>query len=190
MTNMKKATSSSHTDLSDLTRNGRAREMYHAYRNKVMAWTVKRFHVSGTEAGELYQEAFIICYYQVRSGRLTEIRCDPGTYLIGIIKNLMKQQRSHQPFLSLDDVPDTSSVSNIAEKEIAEAYNILRVQQLLDRIQDPCRTLLKLFYQQRFSLEAIASRLGYKNANVVKKKKSQCLKKLRDLHSRTNQSEE
>ncbi len=176
------------TDLTSLLDTRYAQKVYDQHRSTVSGWTMRRYQLTREEAFEVYQEAFVICYYQVRKGTLTHIRCDTGTYLTGIIKNLMKQRNSARKFMSLEQTGADPAIDNLAESKIQETYNKLQVQKLLEHMKDPCRTILELFYQQQFALEAIAERLGYKNANVVKKKKSLCLKTLRDHFNASDES--
>lgn len=159
----------------------RAKQLYDQHRDKVCSWTMKHYRVRKDLALEVYQEAFTIFFYQVRKGMLTSLRCELPTYLTGIIKNLMKQRKDRHAFIALEDVSDHPAEANLNEAEVIATYNRLLVQELLERIGDPCQTILRLFYQERYSLESIATDLKYKNANVVKKKKSLCLKQLREM---------
>jgi len=55
------------------------------------------------------------------------------------------------------------------------------VRDALDRLGEPCRTLLILFYWEEASMEEIASRLGFANAETAKSKKYQCKKALEQI---------
>ena len=46
---------------------------------------------------------------------------------------------------------------------------------------EPCRSILKLFYFDRFAMDAIAARLGYKNEHVVKSQKLRCFNTLKKM---------
>jgi len=184
MTNMKKGTADIPLvsfDPDVFRDEKRAKELYETHRDLVISWTMKHYRVRKDLALEVYQEAFTIFFYQVRRGSLTSIRCELQTYLTGIVKNLMKQKKGKYVFVAMEEISDRPAVDNLAEEKVSDTYNKMLVQQLLAKIGDPCRTILELFYQERYSLESIAIDLEYKNANVVKKKKSLCLKHLRDL---------
>ena len=43
--------------------------------------------------------------------------------------------------------------------------------QILEEIGDPCKSILLMYYFRNFSMESIASRMGYKNEGIAKKKK-------------------
>ena len=58
---------------------------------------------------------------------------------------------------------------------------IAAVRSALDRLGDPCRTLLILFYWEEASMEEIARQLGLANAATAKSKKYQCKEQLKRL---------
>ena len=49
------------------------------------------------------------------------------------------------------------------------------------KLDEPCRTLLLLFYWEQRPMEEIATRLGFANAQTAKAKKYQCKDRLRSL---------
>ena len=52
---------------------------------------------------------------------------------------------------------------------------------LLQKIGEPCKTVLDLFYLQGYALDAIAVEMEYKNEQVVAKRKFICLQQMRNL---------
>jgi DNA-directed RNA polymerase specialized sigma24 family protein len=56
-----------------------------------------------------------------------------------------------------------------------------RTQAALDRLGEPCRKLLLLYYWEEQSMESIASLMGMANADTVKSRKYQCKKALEAL---------
>jgi DNA-directed RNA polymerase specialized sigma24 family protein len=55
------------------------------------------------------------------------------------------------------------------------------VRGALEKLGEPCRTLLLLFYWEELSMDEIAGRLGFANAETAKSKKYQCKKELQRL---------
>jgi RNA polymerase sigma factor (sigma-70 family) len=55
------------------------------------------------------------------------------------------------------------------------------IRSALDRLGDPCRTLLILFYWEEASMDEIARQLGLANASTAKSKKYQCKEQLKRL---------
>jgi DNA-directed RNA polymerase specialized sigma24 family protein len=63
-------------------------------------------------------------------------------------------------------------------EDMEENERVLAVQKGMEQIGNPCRDLLLLFYWEERSMEEIAVKLGFANADTVKSKKYQCKKSL------------
>ncbi|MFK7906414.1 MAG: hypothetical protein AB8B69_14885, partial [Chitinophagales bacterium] len=50
------------------------------------------------------------------------------------------------------------------------------VAQLLKRMENPCRTILYLFYYRRYSIEAIQKSMSYSSSSVVRTQKKRCVR--------------
>lgn len=73
-----------------------------------------------------------------------------------------------------DDASDEPSPADaLAGSDMAAA-----VAAALDRLGEPCRTLLLLYYWEERSMEEIAAQLKFANADTAKSKKYQCKKAL------------
>jgi DNA-directed RNA polymerase specialized sigma24 family protein len=55
------------------------------------------------------------------------------------------------------------------------------VRHLLNDIGDPCKTLLELMFIKGYSAEAVVREMNYSDERVVRKRKSLCLKKMREM---------
>jgi RNA polymerase sigma factor (sigma-70 family) len=66
-------------------------------------------------------------------------------------------------------------------EEMEENERVMAVQKAMEQIGNPCRDLLLLFYWEEQSMEEIAVKLGFANADTVKSKKYQCKKSLEHL---------
>lgn len=55
------------------------------------------------------------------------------------------------------------------------------IKEAFTQMQEPCHTLLTLFYYQRLPMNEVAAQLNYKNPDVAKSQKSRCMKKLKAL---------
>jgi RNA polymerase sigma factor (sigma-70 family) len=134
------------------------------------------------DAEDMLQEALLILWERVRSGRF-EHAAKLDTFVFGTVKNLWlrhlaRKRREVRGAFNLDDVPldDPSSLDRLVENEQAAA-----ISRALERLGEPCRTLLLLFYWEERSMAEIAAALGFANADTVKSKKYQCKKALRQM---------
>lgn len=157
------------------------KELYQTKRNRFVAWFQKNYQMSKQEAAGLFQKAFTVFYFNVKDEKITTLRSSIDTYLFGIGKVMMKEQfREDQKKAALEEIPE----AHLADYGIFDAeetsHRQTLVRKILDKLEEPCKTLLTLYYFKKLSLEAVALQLGYKNQGVAKKKKCLCLKAVRD----------
>jgi DNA-directed RNA polymerase specialized sigma24 family protein len=160
---------------------GFLKSLYHQYRDRFITWFQKNKNLEKDEAAEIYQKAFTIFYFNVKDGKLTELNSEIVTYLFGVGKNLVKEVvRNQKQTVPLEDVAEYMSIDAEGYKNQDISHQKFLVDRLLQKVGEPCRSLLLLYYFRNFSCEAIAHNLGYKDALVVKKKKCLCLRKIRE----------
>jgi RNA polymerase sigma factor (sigma-70 family) len=130
----------------------------------------------------MLQEALVILWERVRDGRF-QYTARLSTFVVGTVKNLWLRRlaRGRREFPSDGAVdtaadPDDSPLDALIERERTGA-----VRNALHRIGEPCRTILLLFYWEQASMEEIASRLGFANAETAKARKYQCKKSLQQI---------
>jgi RNA polymerase sigma factor (sigma-70 family) len=137
---------------------------------------------SAQDADDMLQEAVVILWEKVRRGEF-ELRAKLSTFVFATVKNLwlrrLAQMRREIP-TELDPERAESGDPSPLEEAI-ETEEAGRVRDALERLGDPCRTLLVLFYWEELSMEEIAERLGFANADTAKSKKYQCKKALERL---------
>jgi RNA polymerase sigma factor (sigma-70 family) len=159
--------------------------IYELYYATVTRWIQKN---GGTEpdAADVYQEAMVILYEkaQIEDFRLS---CKVGTYLFAVSKNLWykKLQNQRRQPDSLDSL-DFDGKANWAYEDDVRAHNereahYNQLNQALEQLGEPCRSLLKAFYQHDKSMQDIASEFGYTNSDNAKTQKYKCLTRLRKL---------
>ncbi|MEL7147550.1 MAG: RNA polymerase sigma factor [Bacteroidota bacterium] len=154
--------------------------LYAEWRTDFRNWCKNRYQLSDSESAEIYQDTFLQLFLSIRERRVTELD-HPKTYFYGIGKNLVRQhfKKSGRQFEELEsaDIPneDHYLAGQVRTEERQEVLSVL------DRFGDPCRKLLVMFYYEQYSHEVIAARMGYKNDQVVKKKKSICMSELRKM---------
>jgi RNA polymerase sigma factor (sigma-70 family) len=170
-------------------------KLYNDNRQPFMVWVYQLYQCTEEDAVEIYQKAYTILYMNVRDGKLTELTSSVKTYLFSIGKNLVREKfrSKHNKTVNLDDVSNTNAVQGQVDSGILDTYqqehqkNIVR--ELLEEIGDPCRTLLKLMFIEGYSSEAVVHAMDYSDERVVRKRKSLCLKKLREMVAEKNDSQ-
>jgi RNA polymerase sigma factor (sigma-70 family) len=134
------------------------------------------------DAEDVLQEALVVLWERVRDGSF-EYRAKLSTFLYAIAKNIwfrrLARQRREVEMPDEYDAPDCETL--LPSEEMEENERVLAVQQSMERIGYPCRELLLLFYWEENSMDEIAQKLGFANADTVKSKKYQCKKALEKL---------
>ena len=142
---------------------------------------------SEDDAKDIYQEVLIVLYEKVRSGSL-ELHCQLKTYLYSIGRRLWLKQLSQRSRFMVRDV-ETPASEEFAIEQISDDLTdheerdrqFTLMADSLDRLGEPCRTLLDDFYIQHLSMQEITEKFGYTNADNAKTQKYKCLMRLKRL---------
>jgi RNA polymerase sigma factor (sigma-70 family) len=144
---------------------------------------------SGSEddAKDIYQETIVILYEKAQSGTL-ELHCQLKTYLYSVGRRLwLKQLTQRNRFMvrdietpAADDFAGQQIDADLTEHEERDRQFDLMADSL-DRLGEPCRTLLEDFYIRHLSMQAITDKFGYTNPDNAKTQKYKCLMRLKRL---------
>jgi len=161
-----------------------AEAVYRAHYPVVTKWIMAN---GGNEADaeDIFQEAMMVLFGKAQS-EVFRLTCRIGTYLFAISKHLWyKRLRAlqRQPRFMAEDGPevaDSAYEDDIgAHQEREQHYEQLHAA--LDRLGEPCSSLLKAFYHDDKSMQEIAAAFGYTNPDNAKTQKYKCLTRLRKL---------
>ncbi|MCC5919218.1 MAG: sigma-70 family RNA polymerase sigma factor [Cyclobacteriaceae bacterium] len=138
---------------------------------------------------DVYQEAVLIFFQKLQNPSWKEehLTAKLSTYFMGFVtrvaqnhlrKQLRLQERIHSNGLAAEP-------SEMMEVSFGDE-NEIDIFDLADSIKSPCGELLKSRYLEGMAYDKIAIALGYKNANMAKKKKGDCMSKLRNRMEKLN----
>ena len=160
--------------------------IYQQNRKAIVSLVVKN-NGSNDDAEDVLQDAVIILWERVRSGRF-EYTAKLSTFLFAIAKNVWsrKRARKHRETATefTDDVLESDNISQL--ELMVESERSKTVASALDELGDPCKTLLLLYYWEEKSQEDIAAQMGFANAATVKSKKYTCKKMLEKILKEMN----
>jgi RNA polymerase sigma factor (sigma-70 family) len=158
------------------------RVLYENKRPGFVSWFQKTYTLTRQQSVDLFQKAFSIFYFNVKDGKIVTLKSTIETYIFGIGKILMKEDfRRESKLTSLDEIPDVQLADYSVFRDEDKAHEQNLVSKILEALEEPCKSLLTMYYFNNYSLAHIAEILGYKNQGVVKKKKCLCLKSVRSL---------
>jgi DNA-directed RNA polymerase specialized sigma24 family protein len=158
------------------------RTLYEAKRPGFVSWFQKTYTLSKQQSIDLFQKSFSIFYFNVKDGKVMTLRSTIETYIFGIGKILVKEDfRRESRLTSLDEIPDEHFADYGILRDEEKTHEQSLVDKILHVLEEPCKSLLTMYYFNNYSLAHIAEILGYKNQGVVKKKKCLCLKSVRSL---------
>lgn len=134
---------------------------------------------SRQDAQDIFQEALVLLDRNVREGRF-EGRSMLSTYFVAIAKwRWVTIRRQQGRYTDLAPAHYDAEVESPEAETIRTEYREL-FQEALGQIGDRCRQLLQL-YQLDHSMEEIAARMQYSNADVAKKEAYRCRLRFREL---------
>jgi len=161
------------------------RTVYEENRDKFLNYA-KRYSLSENENIDIYQDAYIIFYDNVMSGKIESFTSSISTYLFSIGKYLIfdqmrKNKKTVGSNYDLSRVSDDDMPMDAIEMERAHlTTEQILLQKHFKTLGAKCQELLTLFYYRGFTIQEIMAHENYNSENVVKAAKSRCMKSLRE----------
>lgn len=146
----------------------------------------RRYNLSHDDVIDVYQDAYIIFYNNVMTGKLQSLSSSVSTYLFSIGKYLIldKLRKDKKKVSSEYDIERVKSDDAIMSSIEIEDDELSVEQQLLakyfETLGKQCQRLLTLFYYRGYNIKDIMAKENYNTENVVKSQKSRCMKTLKD----------
>jgi RNA polymerase sigma-70 factor (ECF subfamily) len=158
-------------------------EFYLLNRREFLKWSEKLFGLDSAKAMDIYQDAILILYENIKRGKLSHLNSSLKTYLYGIGKNLTlnkmarekAEKKRWQEVYSFEETEEITLYPDVREESLDA------VKSCLEGLSNRNQAILKLYYYRRLPLKLIAEQLGYENVDVVKNQKVRCIKYLKKL---------
>lgn len=134
------------------------------------------------EARDIFQEAMIVMYEKAASGTF-ELNCLLKTYLYSVCRRLwLKRLQQLQRYVDLvENVEETVVVDEDLEIHDKHNASFTIMENAMNKIGEPCKSLLDAYYIQKKNMQEIATDFGYTNADNAKTQKYKCLVRLKKL---------
>jgi RNA polymerase sigma factor (sigma-70 family) len=156
--------------------------LYKKYYNIVLKFIL---YNSGTSAAaqDVYQETIIVLFESVKKPGF-ELKCQLQTYIFSIAKRLWLKELKKNGKTFLFKESEENNLVDVSEdlKEFDEKEaDIEKMNNSLIDLGEPCSELIKDFYINKLSMEEIAEKFGYTNADNAKTQKYKCLLRLKKI---------
>ncbi len=136
------------------------------------------------DAAEIYQQAFIVLYERLQTEDFT-LQSTAGTFLFAVARNLwmatLKERKRFSTGQDWDLDGYESGTQMMMPEILAKEREYDIMESSIEHLGEPCRSLLKAFYHEKLSMEEIANRMGYTNADNAKNQKYKCIVRLRRI---------
>ncbi len=139
---------------------------------------VRQYGGTTEDVKDLLQDSIIITYENLIAEKF---RGDSGfiTYFNGVCKNRWHSYTRKRKNVFIDKYSDFMDLAyeESAEEELTERAKYAEF--LLSSSTDRCKEILTAVYYHNLSMEQVAGKLGYTNADNAKNQKAKCMDKLR-----------
>jgi RNA polymerase sigma factor (sigma-70 family) len=140
-------------------------------------------HGDEEDARDIYQETFIVFYEKMKSEDFV-LTCSISTYLYSVARNLwLKRLRKlqYEGVIKLKETMDAEDVEQDVEQHVKKEAFLEQVEKSLNQLGQPCSTILRDFFYNKMSMEEIALKFGYTNADNAKNQKYKCFNRFKKL---------
>jgi RNA polymerase sigma factor (sigma-70 family) len=136
------------------------------------------------DARDIFQEAMIVLYEKVISGSF-ELNSQLKTYLYSVCRRLWLKRLSQLQRVSpeVEGLEERIPVEEDLEKHEQRNRDFIVMEQAMNSLGEPCKSLLEAYYLGKKSMVEIAGDFGYTNADNAKNQKYKCLMRLKKIFS-------
>lgn len=148
--------------------------------------TIQYSSLSILDVEEIYDDAILALYQNVKDGKLKELTCSLQTYInrigehkaIDILRRKQVETEELPEYETLDYCERTEEYW-LADSDNLEEERKNTIYNLIEKLVEPCKKILFSFYYDHCSMGAIAQSMGMANSDVAKTQKSRCMGKVK-----------
>lgn len=134
------------------------------------------------DAKDIFQEAIIVLYNKVKSGNF-ELNSKLKTFIYSVCRRLWLKRLSQQKHNggNVKDFEDYIPIEEDLEEHDERDRKFKQMDKALEKLGEPCRTIIEDFYMKNRSMQDICDKFGYTNTDNAKNQKYKCLQRLKKL---------
>lgn len=167
-------------------------------KGKIKTYLRKNYSLSDDDLDDIFQEASMALFLNIRDGKLSSLTSTLGTYFMKVcINQALKFIGKKSKVMPLIDENRISNKNAVRDDKIDELYGFcmdteeedrkirmeLLVNNIIASMTDTCKNILHGYYWHDFSTSTIADMFSFSDANSVKAQKYKCVKKFRDKYN-------
>ena len=167
-------------------------------KGKIQTYLRKNYSISDDDLEDIFQEASMALFLNLRNGKLTNLTSSLGTYFMKVcINQTLKFIGKKSNIMPLIDENRISNSNEIRDDKVDQLYGFcmdteeadrkvrmeLLVNNIIASMTDTCKNILHGYYWNDFSTSTIADMFGFSDANSVKAQKYKCVKKFTDKYN-------
>lgn len=157
------------------------RQLYDQYFEGVTAH-VKSNGGNYEDGADIFQEAVLVLIEKVKTGQFRG-ESSIKTFLLAIARNLWlfelrtRNRRSNREVIYMDGEDKQVEITG----SFFNKKNTQGLEHLLHEIGETCKKILKGYYYENKSMKELLDQFNYTNEQVLRNRKSKCMKKLKTL---------
>ncbi len=154
-------------------------KVYRQCRDACVGWLLKERNIKEENLAKgIFVDAVLILMENAERGRIKPSSTKVQTYLTTVCRNIQSNLKKRK------DKPSERELDYLIEAQIAEHPSValekeallVRVENAITALKDPCATLFKLYYYKGHSHKEIAKQQGYASESVSKSMLYKCKK--------------
>ncbi len=149
---------------------------------KMIVHFIRQNNGSEADAKDIYQEAMIVLVEKIRKEEF-ELLSKLKTFIYAVSRRLwLKQLKKNERYSGEvkdheyyeDWTADTDDIESLREQHAV-------IEKSMAELGEPCKTVLVDFYFRGYTMEEIATKMGYTNPANAKNQKYKCFQRLKKL---------
>jgi RNA polymerase sigma factor (sigma-70 family) len=131
---------------------------------------------------DIFQEGMYILYQKSMDPGFV-LTCQVKTYLYAICRKLWLKSLSKKRGSSIQDIENVDDIGyeEDVSQQMEQQRQFDQMNRAMEKIGEPCRSLLEAFYIHKKPMHEIAAAFNYTNADNAKNQKYKCLVRLKKL---------
>lgn len=158
-------------------------KIYDWYREEFVVWGYNNSTLNKEDVQDAFQDAIIVLFKKLD-------KISPESTIIGFLwqsfkYKLMHKHRGNAKVIVSDEIISVEHGKKVEENDFYRKLNNEHLKNLfkeaLNKLGEPCKSILTLKFYKDFEGAAIADEMDYKNAPVVHAKTYNCIRELKGL---------